>query len=47
VRELVGPLLIVGCTLAVLVGIVSCEVSLWRECRADHSWFYCARVLNK
>jgi hypothetical protein len=23
------------------------EVSVWRECRTDHSWFYCMRVLNK
>jgi hypothetical protein len=32
---------------AILFGIVSCEVSIWQECRADHSWFYCMRVLNK
>lgn len=30
----------------VLVGVVSCEVSVWRECRVDHSWYYCVRVLN-
>jgi uncharacterized membrane-anchored protein len=23
------------------------EYSLWSECRADHSFFYCMRVLNK
>lgn len=23
------------------------EWSLWSECRADHSFWYCARVLNK
>ncbi|WYW04409.1 hypothetical protein Pori3_00013 [Pseudomonas phage vB_PpuP-Pori-3] len=22
------------------------NVSLWQECRADHSWFYCMRVLS-
>uniref|UniRef100_A0AAU6VZX9 Uncharacterized protein n=1 Tax=Pseudomonas phage Ghual01 TaxID=3138534 RepID=A0AAU6VZX9_9CAUD len=22
------------------------EVSLWQECRVDHSWFYCLRVLS-
>lgn len=29
------------------VGVVSCEVSVWQECRIDHSWYYCMRVLNK
>lgn len=23
------------------------EYSLWQECRVDHSWFYCMRVLSK
>jgi hypothetical protein len=23
------------------------EVSMWNECRTDHSWFYCMRVLGK
>lgn len=30
----------------VLFGVVSCQVSLWRECRSDHSWLYCMRVLG-
>ncbi len=29
-----------------LFGVVSCHVSLWRECRSDHSWMYCMRVLG-
>jgi hypothetical protein len=32
--------------LLVIVGAVSCEVSLWQECRANHSWFYCVRTLH-
>jgi len=24
-----------------------CEVSVWGECRASHSWLYCARTLTK
>lgn len=23
------------------------EASIWKECRQDHSWFYCTRVLSK
>lgn len=23
------------------------EVTLWTECRIDHSWFYCLRVLSR
>lgn len=25
---------------------ISCEVSLWRECRVGHSFIYCWRVLG-
>jgi hypothetical protein len=32
---------------AILVSVISCEVSVWGECRRDHSWMYCMRVLNK
>lgn len=23
------------------------EISVWDECRASHSWLYCARTLTK
>lgn len=29
-----------------LAAVVSCEVSIWRECRTDHSWLYCMKVLG-
>ena len=29
-----------------LFGMVMCEMSLWSECRADHSWFYCMRTVG-
>ena len=32
--------------LLLIGGAVWWEVSLWNECRATHSWFYCVRVLN-
>lgn len=32
---------------AFLFGVVSCQLSIWRECRATNSFFYCARVLSK
>lgn len=33
----------------ILAGIgVSCEISVWSECRAGgHSWLYCSRLLSK
>lgn len=31
---------------ALVVGGVSCEYRLWKECRRDHSWLYCTRVLD-
>lgn len=43
-----APVLACFAVLAVIVGLVIwLQVSLWRECRADHSWFYCMRVLGK
>lgn len=30
----------------ILVAVVSCEVPIWRECRTDHSWLYCMKVLG-
>lgn len=33
--------------LIAIIGLgVAFEVSVWRECRADHSWLYCIRVLG-
>lgn len=25
---------------------ISYELAIWAECRQDHSWFYCYRILN-
>ncbi|WP_432734764.1 hypothetical protein [Ralstonia solanacearum] len=33
------------CLFMVAFGIYM-EISMWNECRADHSWFYCMRVLG-
>lgn len=30
----------------VVAGVLWYEHSLWKECRQDHSWFYCMRVLG-
>lgn len=46
-RRFVLSLPFVLMAVLLLTGVVSCEVSLWRECRADHSFFYCMRVLGK
>jgi hypothetical protein len=41
-------------TLALIAGIAAIVVlaiwiqyQLWDECRSDHSWLYCMRVLGK
>ncbi|TCK87345.1 hypothetical protein B0G74_7884 [Paraburkholderia sp. BL9I2N2] len=41
------PIIFLVSTLALLViGSIAYERMLWNECRADHSWFYCVRVLG-
>jgi hypothetical protein len=37
----------VAIVLAIVAGAIAWNVSLWRECRTDHSWSYCMRVLSK
>lgn len=39
---------IVGALLAaaILMGIVAIKVSVWHECRAGHSWFYCLHLMG-
>lgn len=47
----------IGETLAALGGIVAVvtligflfyyKVSVWNECRVDHSWFYCMQLISK
>lgn len=38
---------LVAIVVAVIAFSVWWEWSLWSECRADHSFWYCLRVLNK
>lgn len=37
---------VIVCILTI-AGVVACEVSIWRECRQDHSWIYCMRLMDK
>lgn len=32
---------------AVVIGAIYWEISLWSECRTDHSFWYCLRVLGR
>ncbi len=32
--------------LALFIGAICIKVSVWRECRTDHSWFYCMELLG-
>ena len=38
-----------GCALVIAFVLlaIGCEINVWQECRTDHSWFYCMRVLGK
>ncbi len=39
---------VVGAVIAAVLLCAGCyEISLWNECRKDHSWFYCQRVLGR
>ena len=31
---------------AVLAVVVALKVSVWSECRADHSWLYCWHLIS-
>lgn len=40
--------IVAAVALIIVCGIAaSCEISVWRECRSDHSWLYCMRLLSK
>jgi hypothetical protein len=38
--------LMIAAVALVMVGSIAYERMLWNECRADHSFFYCVRVLG-
>jgi hypothetical protein len=46
-RSTIIGLLITAVVILLLCGIVYLEVELWNECRQEHSWLYCMRVLGK
>lgn len=31
----------------VLISMAACGVSVWSECRQQHSWLFCMQVLSK
>lgn len=33
--------------IALLTLAIYMTVSVWHECRADHSWFYCMELIGK
>lgn len=39
--------LVVLLVIGILAIPISCQYMLWEECRSDHSFFYCVRVLSK
>ncbi len=38
--------LIIGVAVSLIGALVAIEYRVWKECRSDHSWFYCVRVLG-
>jgi hypothetical protein len=41
------PMVIFIATFILIVGgSIAYERMLWNECRTDHSWFYCVRILG-
>lgn len=45
-KQRLQQFLLLVLALGVLVGIVSCHVSIWNECREDHSWLYCMHTVS-
>lgn len=41
-RGVLGLILLAG----LLSAVLALEVSVWQECRATHTWFYCFRTLG-
>ena len=33
-------------TLVIFAGAIVMKVSVWNECRVDHSWFYCMQLMS-
>ena len=46
-RRTMARVTLLGVAFAAAIGVFAWfELSLWNECRVDHSWFYCWRVLS-
>lgn len=37
---------VLAVAVVLVAGLVVAEYRVWRECRTDHSWFYCVRVMG-
>lgn len=33
--------------LLLVAAVVAWNVAIWSECRADHSWMYCVRLVSR
>lgn len=47
IREITLKYVGIVAFVSVVLLLASCEISAWQECRADHSVYYCMRVLGK
>jgi hypothetical protein len=41
------PIAILIAIAVIVTAAVALEISVWNECRADHSFFYCLRMMDR
>lgn len=41
------PILIILGVVALVAGVIYLQVSVWRECRVDHSFWYCVNLVSR
>lgn len=46
-RSNLGIVLTVMVVLCLLAFGCYVDYKVWKECRVDHSWFYCSKVLSR
>lgn len=46
-KDKLAVLTVVSVIALILVGVIWWNVSIWNECRADHSFAYCMRLISR
>lgn len=45
-HEVIGAAIAGVVLIAAMGGLLAMKVSIWNECRIDHSWWYCLHLVN-